>query len=253
MTQPPETPGPLAGSHGWLSLLRELGGFAELSTPPFPTEVVPWPHLLGAPLLTQRIERVRSLLASSSGGAAEQVPRQVATSALQMGLVSRLWSVSLSSAVLYGWVPRLAGDLLVSSTDHGGPVPLGLQDPSAGVRVDSLSAAVTAIRSIIVPTVATLDQACHTVGRTALRVLQSNSASSLVGAARVLASQRPTAAGMAWTVARQVHHDPWLRTGGRWSAAPPPASFRRTGCCLFYRLPGHGLCGDCVLTRRPGP
>ena len=29
-------------------------------------------------------------------------------------------------------------------------------------------------------------------------------------------------------------------------------AFLRSGCCVFYRLPGHGLCPDCVLaTRHP--
>ena len=27
----------------------------------------------------------------------------------------------------------------------------------------------------------------------------------------------------------------------------PGWSFTRTSCCLFYRVPGGGLCGDCVL------
>ena len=35
----------------------------------------------------------------------------------------------------------------------------------------------------------------------------------------------------------------------------PGWSFTRTSCCLFYRVPGGGLCGDCVLAapRRRGP
>lgn len=30
-----------------------------------------------------------------------------------------------------------------------------------------------------------------------------------------------------------------------------PWSFRRTSCCLFYRMPGAGVCGDCVLDEAP--
>jgi hypothetical protein len=29
-------------------------------------------------------------------------------------------------------------------------------------------------------------------------------------------------------------------------------SFRRRSCCLYYRVPGGELCGDCVLSHRPG-
>jgi ferric iron reductase protein FhuF len=34
------------------------------------------------------------------------------------------------------------------------------------------------------------------------------------------------------------------------TAAQLSPSFRRASCCLLYRLPGRGLCGDCVLTSR---
>jgi ferric iron reductase protein FhuF len=27
----------------------------------------------------------------------------------------------------------------------------------------------------------------------------------------------------------------------------PPPDFLRNSCCLYYRLPDGGLCGDCVL------
>lgn len=42
-----------------------------------------------------------------------------------------------------------------------------------------------------------------------------------------------------------------LRSTGRWSPGPRPA-FRRRTCCLYYRVPGGGLCGDCALPRVPG-
>jgi ferric iron reductase protein FhuF len=29
-------------------------------------------------------------------------------------------------------------------------------------------------------------------------------------------------------------------------------TFRRQSCCLYYRLPGGGLCGDCCFQRPPG-
>jgi ferric iron reductase protein FhuF len=28
---------------------------------------------------------------------------------------------------------------------------------------------------------------------------------------------------------------------------------RRRTCCLFYEVPGAGLCGDCVFDHPPGP
>jgi iron complex transport system ATP-binding protein len=29
-------------------------------------------------------------------------------------------------------------------------------------------------------------------------------------------------------------------------------NYRRVSCCLYYRTPTGGLCGDCVLTTKPG-
>ncbi|WP_199808608.1 (2Fe-2S)-binding protein, partial [Streptomyces sp. NRRL S-146] len=28
-------------------------------------------------------------------------------------------------------------------------------------------------------------------------------------------------------------------------------AFRRRSCCLYYRVPGGGVCGDCCFTRPP--
>ncbi|MEU9111287.1 (2Fe-2S)-binding protein [Streptomyces sp. NPDC048483] len=29
-----------------------------------------------------------------------------------------------------------------------------------------------------------------------------------------------------------------------------PLAYRRRNCCLYYRVPGMGTCGDCVLNRQ---
>jgi hypothetical protein len=40
---------------------------------------------------------------------------------------------------------------------------------------------------------------------------------------------------------------PPLRGAGRFAR---PGLFIRRSCCLYYRIPGGGLCGDCVLAHR---
>jgi hypothetical protein len=44
----------------------------------------------------------------------------------------------------------------------------------------------------------------------------------------------------------------WLRGTGQY-VQPDPArarwSLARRSCCLLYRVPGAGICGDCVLRR----
>lgn len=241
--------------------LSALGGFFALSAPPpAGSDAVAWPAVLAEDALAARFATVRAALAASSRLPVQEVDPKVAVSATQVGLASRLWSVALGSAVLGGWLPDLTSDALVASPVHRGQVPLGTTDPGRGYAVASLAEAAHLIgRTVAEDSLAALSSACATVGRTPERVLTSNSTSALVGAARVLSSQRPDRAGDAWALARLLLQDPVVAAGG---GVADPASvpagvggamarvdetFLRTGCCVFYRLPGHGLCPDCVL------
>jgi ferric iron reductase protein FhuF len=82
------------------------------------------------------------------------------------------------------------------------------------------------------------------------RVLWGNVASGINTAARLVAAQRPDLAGPAWSVAARLFARPQLRAEHN----PPGPAFRRSSCCLFYRLaPGQpsARCGDCILTAQP--
>ncbi|GGK67394.1 (2Fe-2S)-binding protein [Ornithinimicrobium pekingense] len=241
--------------------LAGLGGFFALATPPRTgSDAVPWSQVLDREALSARFATVRAALASSTGTAVEEVDPKVAVSATQVGLASRLWSVALGSAVLEGWVPDLGADALVASPVHRGEVPLGVVDPARGYAVSSpAEAADVIVRTVAAGSLAVLDAACADVGRTPERVLVSNSTSALVGAARVLSTHRPERAAAAWELARLLLTRPEVAAGGGAvdSAGLPRGvggamehageAFVRSGCCVFYRLPGHGLCPDCVL------
>lgn len=227
---------------------------------------MPWSQVLTEDALVARFASVRLALASGSGLPVDAVDPKVAVSATQVGLASRLWSVTLASAVLHGHVPDLSPANLVASPTHRGPVPLGVADPRRWYAVPTPDRAVAAIDGLVVRgSLAQLNAACTHVGRTPARVLTSNAASSLVGAARVLAQRRPEAGPRAWALARALLLLPGVaRGGGRHDPASlpegvggamgrPDEAFLRSGCCLFYRLPGHGLCPDCVIARgQPG-
>jgi iron complex transport system ATP-binding protein len=176
------------------------------------------------------------------------VDPRVAVSAVQVGLVSRLWSAALAPALLLDWVPDLRLPALVSVGPPAGPwhvAPAG--EPAGRHTGASATGRAAALAELVLPTVRTVSQACAGAGRTAPRVLVSNAASALVGGAAVLGRRHPDAAPEADELVRALLDDPWLRDGGATGAD----GFRRSGCCLFYRLPGHGLCPDCVLVR-PG-
>lgn len=252
---------PAGGPQALYADLDSLGGFFALAAPPpSGSDAVPWAEVLSPAALTARFAAVRTALAGSSGLAEDAVDLKVAVSATQVGLASRLWSVALAAAVLHRWVPDLSASSVVASPVHRGGVPLGLARPGAGYAVADLGHAVTVLAHTVVDSsLAGLHRACAAVGRTPTRVLVSNSTSALVGAARVLSGHRPDAAADAWTLVRLLLDHPAVAAGGsvvprsdldeRVGGAMEHAdeAFLRTGCCVFYRLPGHGLCPDCVL------
>jgi hypothetical protein len=71
------------------------------------------------------------------------------------------------------------------------------------------------------------------------------------GAAGLLADNRPEHAEAAGRLAERVLARPPLAGTGV-LIRPDPARARRflvrRNCCLYYRIPGGGTCGDCVLT-----
>ncbi|WP_134772702.1 (2Fe-2S)-binding protein [Ornithinimicrobium flavum] len=245
----------------WLATLEELGGFFSLAAAPDATSgAVPWPDVLAEPALTGRFAAVRAVLAEGASLPAADLDPKVAVSAVQVSLASRLWSVALAGAALHGWVPALTGDNLVASPEHRGPVPLGLRDPDAGYAVSRPADAARLVGELVVEAgLADLETACSRVGRTPRRVLASNSTSALVGGARVLARLRPDRAAATWSLTRSLLDHPAVAAGGG-TVDPdglpvgvggpmerPDEAFLRSGCCVFYRLPEHGLCPDCVL------
>jgi hypothetical protein len=81
--------------------------------------------------------------------------------------------------------------------------------------------------------------------RLSTKVLWGNVASGLAGAAGMIG--RPEAFDLVDDVLRV----PPLRGTGEFFRPDPAVDrrfFVRRSCCLFYRIPGAGTCGDCVLT-----
>lgn len=194
---------------------------------------------------------VRDALAVSTGMPPTRVHPRVACSALQMGLVSRLWSVGLATALLHGGVPGLTLPR-VRVCPVGAAARLAV-DPSApwhGSDGGGLARLATLLAAHVVPVVREVTARCSAAGGTAMNVLGSNAASSLVGGARVFGTHRPELAEDARELARLTLAEPWLAAFVDVDAETNEVT--RRGCCLFYQLPEHGLCPDCVLSaRRP--
>lgn len=193
-----------------------------------------------APPLRARVDTVAASLGTDE-------PRVAASLAFQ-GLAARLWSLALGPAALSGQVPDLRPDLLWwnparSAPDDlwwpGPPRVMGEPGGLAGQLADSAYAHLLPLHSAV------------TRGyRVSGRLLWGNAASALTGSLRVLdewcrARGRAEAADRATALVRDLLAYPPLLGAGELTS-PPPA-FRRRTCCLYYRVPGGGLCGDCVL------
>ncbi|OII65867.1 ferric iron reductase [Streptomyces sp. CC77] len=172
---------------------------------------------------------------------------RVAASVAQLGLAARLWSVTLGSAALYGVVPDLRPDLL-----HWDPARTTPDDLWwSGDR--TRPATPEHLRDIVQHGhLAPLAAALRAGGAVSPRLLWGNAGSALGGAVRELTRWahrhgRPEAARRAAALAAALLDDPDLA-----GTLQGPA-LRRRSCCLYYRCPGGGLCGDCVFDRPPGP
>ncbi|SME94721.1 Uncharacterized Fe-S protein [Streptomyces sp. Amel2xC10] len=239
-----------------LSALRPLGGFFVLRPAGVPSRPLPtlaeiyenrtWD--VYADSLTFRVRKVGRSLRTSE--------ERVAASIAQQGLAARLWSITLGCAVLYGRIPDLDPRLLRWDPDGSAPDdlwPAEIRPRPADAAVSLAEAlAETVLDAHLEPLAATL-RARH---RLAPGLLRGNAASALAGAARQLqewarAHGRPDAAAHARALTAGLFTHPLLAPTG--TLTEPGTAFRRRSCCLYYRVPGGGVCGDCCFTRPPSP
>jgi ferric iron reductase protein FhuF len=188
--------------------------------------------------------RIR-VVAEALGGAE---PR-VAASITYQGLAARLVSPVLAAASVHRLVPPWSPDTLHWRPSVTGPLPLwesGGPEPHRRPEPAELPALVAEV--LVQPHLEALAEAVRAAVSVSRRTLRGNAASAVVAAGAMVARARPAAEGRAEAlVAALLAAGPLVGAGtltGRWA-------FRRKSCCLYYRVPGGGLCGDCVLTDRP--
>lgn len=161
-----------------------------------------------------------------------RVEPRVAASTLHLGLVAKITAPLLGAAVATALLPQLTTDSVWWRVRSNGPLRIATSPvpvlPASSQRLGRLIEALTA-------------GLCDAVGEryaVSPQVLWGNVGSSLSAAARVIGD-------------RDGVHD--LTAGalrvGRLRGTIDQHGIRRS-CCLFYRAPGGGYCGDCVLTTR---
>jgi iron complex transport system ATP-binding protein len=188
-------------------------------------------------LLGGIVERVQARL-----GAAE--PR-VAASIFFLGFAARLWSIGVGAVAGHRLLPALGADELLFG-ESGGQIALHIARPVAW-RGDDLE---TRLADVVLDAHLTpLSTALHQLTNVSPELLRGNAASALLGAAREYDRHRATASpGRGWQLAYRLCADERLLS----TICFTETDYRRSSCCLYYRTPGGGLCGDCVFTQIPG-
>ena len=236
-------------ARGLPDMLAALGPFfASHFHPPGAPPAPPWRplrELTDQPeLLLARIGSVRAALAGRAGCSPDHVELRVAASITHLGLTARLMAPAVAAGAGQHRLD-LPLDELWWQDEIGGPVPLsipGPPDPRAHRGLPERAGPYRLLDDVIAPITAA------TSGLVAVsdRVLWGNLASAINGAASQVAAQLPALTRPALAVAASLAGHPGL-AGERHPSGP---QFRRSSCCLLYRLtPGRPrpVCGDCIL------
>ncbi|MDD7813274.1 ATP-binding cassette domain-containing protein [Mycobacterium sp. CSUR Q5927] len=184
----------------------------------------------------------QTLLAAAIGNVRDRIGApdlRVAVSTFFLGFAARLWSIGLGALAERGLLLDLSPDELWYA-ESDGTVRLHLPNPVAwqGDCPETLLADMVLGRHL-----GPLVDAVRELSPISERLLRGNAASAALGAARALGTEP------GWDLARRICDDERLADTIRFNGSG--TDYRRTTCCLFYRTPAGGLCGDCALTRKP--
>lgn len=212
--------------------LAELGPFFALAPWDPRGGWQPLTALMQGPALAERVTHAQSFL---SRLVAAPVESRVAASVMSLGLFARLLSPYVGAAALDIPLPAPDPHRTFWQAARSGPWPLALTGPAQPVELGA------ALSALVMPVAEHLG-AEYSVSS---KILRGNAASAVVGAVTMIATSRPDLRTRADQLATALLSGPLTGTGtvgGR---------FVRRSCCLYYRVPGGGFCGDCPLAQRP--
>ncbi|MBW9204448.1 (2Fe-2S)-binding protein [Mumia sp. zg.B17] len=215
----------------WRPALASLGPYFSLDPAPADPAAAGWrpfEDLLQPGPLEERTAYTRASLAGLAGG---EVEERVAASTVSLGLFSRLLSPVVGAAALGVAAPPLALDTVWWRPFETGPWPLAVERAGQPGGLDE------ALSFLV-------DRFATGFGLSRM-ILWGNVSSALFGAVAGLRASRPdlVPAATAFALAT-LGRPPYAGTGD-----VVRGTFVRRSCCLYYRVPGGGYCGDCVLTR----
>ncbi|MDH6142235.1 hypothetical protein P3T35_004257 [Kitasatospora sp. GP30] len=221
--------------------VRALGPYFAVETGPVPPDGY---RPLGALFATGPGAPLAVRIGEVAGKLRTAEPR-VAASITHLGLAARFWSVTLGMLAVGGLVPEFDAERVHWRQPADGPLDLWL--PGSAAQPAGPAPAEDVHRAAIAGALAPLATAVQAVASVADGLLAGNAASALVGTVRQMRRQLPAPdhRRVAAVAGELLAREPLLGT-------LRGDSLRRTSCCLYYRIPGGGLCGDCVFDRAPG-
>ncbi|MGI5162477.1 ATP-binding cassette domain-containing protein [Microbispora sp. CA-102843] len=240
-TSPALLPAAPAAVSGAAADVSTVGGYFALEIDQVEDGWRPLADLFTDPgVLAERITAVAGRL-----GTAE---RRVAASILFQGIAARLWSPPLGAVIAHDLIVDLDPRRVHWQAVTGGPLPLRAAGLDGWQIRDPARIAEHLHRTVVTELLEPLAAAVQGVVKIAPGLLWGNAASALAGTVRALARVRPELTGAAAALGRELLAMPPLRgTGELAEPAPGHPFFVRRSCCLYYRLPGGGKCGDCAL------
>ncbi|BDB43405.1 MULTISPECIES: (2Fe-2S)-binding protein [Mycobacterium] len=186
------------------------------------------------PVTTSYTDGFTDLIDVTNTRLASSEPR-IGASLVHLAHAARLWSLVLACVLAHGVLPDLTD--LQRADDSAQlrlPEPVGETVPPdpellyCVVVQDHMERFAAGLRVNLAP---------------GLR--SGNIASALTGTARMLLAARPDLRGpITRTTAALLDIGELAGTG---ELVGPDLGFRRNSCCLYYRVPGGGKCGDCGL------
>jgi iron complex transport system ATP-binding protein len=172
-------------------------------------------------------------------------------SLLQMSLAARLCSPLLATAAEFGLIACLEPQHVSYAFPDRGSILLRLDAIPTGCAGTPDELAGELQRVLTDGVLASFTSALGTSVALSPQTTNGNIASTLVAAAQIL-SRTPGSDAIGsrgFELVDLLLAKPPLAGTGAFRSADPRSerSFRRRSCCLFYRIPNRGICGDCVL------
>jgi len=176
--------------------------------------------------------------------------RRVAASLVVLGYAARLVGPSAAMLLCHGIMPDCRPAAVRFDFAAGRGFRLSLPAP-AGWQSDDADALYQRWRDHVLD-----DHLAMVIGAVrhdtpvAPGLLWGNVASGLLGALAALVRAGATAPTRCADLAAEALAAGPLAGSGELTVAGDVRTFRRRSCCLYYRLPGGGYCGDCCFTGR---